>query len=202
MTPDLCRHISCSPVESIEPAEEALRGRSWGEGGGRRSTPAGGGSAQRRAVHLVGLSFISMGVVTKGVMWRYTNTLVTRCWRITIHGITYCLIIKSCTILSKLEAGQTMVVGGDDLLLWGDPCTQGGVAAGALVASAGLIPLWWVPSNAGRSGWEYVWAVEALWLFVGGFSFHFPRGERSQAELLLLFLCLSLQTSFLSNLTG
>lgn len=71
MTPDLCRDISCSPVESVEPAEEALRGRSGGEGG-RRSTPTGGGSAQRRAVHLVGLSFKSRGVVNKSIMWRYT----------------------------------------------------------------------------------------------------------------------------------
>ena len=68
MTPGLCRDISCCPVESVEPAEEALRGRSRREGGGRRSTPAGGGSAQRRAVHLVGLSFKGRGVVTKGIM--------------------------------------------------------------------------------------------------------------------------------------
>lgn len=95
MTSDLCCDISCSPVESIEPAEEALRGRSGGEGGGRRSTPTGGGSVQRRAVHRIGLSFKSMGVVTKGIMWSYTNTLVTRRWRITIHSLTYCLIIKS-----------------------------------------------------------------------------------------------------------
>lgn len=71
MTPDLCCDISCSPVESIEPAEETLRGRSGGEGGGRRSTPTLGGSAQRGAVHLIRLSFKSRGVVTKGIMWRY-----------------------------------------------------------------------------------------------------------------------------------
>lgn len=81
MTPDLCPDIFCSPVESVEPAEEALRGRSGGERGGRRHTRAGGGSAQKGTVHLVGLSFQSRGVVTKGIMWRYTfcrNTLVTR----------------------------------------------------------------------------------------------------------------------------
>ena len=72
MTPDLSCNISGSPVESIEPAEEALRGRSGGEGGRRRSTPTGGGSAQRRAVHLVGLSFKSPGVVPKSIKWRYT----------------------------------------------------------------------------------------------------------------------------------
>lgn len=79
MTPDLCSDISSSPVESIEPAEEALRGRSGGEGGGRRSTPTGGGSAQRRAVHLVWLSFKTMGEATKGIMWRHMYTLPTRC---------------------------------------------------------------------------------------------------------------------------
>lgn len=44
-------------------------------------------------------------------------------------------------------------IGGDDLFLWDDPCTQSGVAAGALVVSAGLIPVWQIPPNAGRSGW-------------------------------------------------
>lgn len=74
MTSDLAPEISVSPVESVEPAVQALRGRSWGEGGRRRrrSTPAGGGSAKRRAVLLVGLSFESVGVVTKGVMSRYS----------------------------------------------------------------------------------------------------------------------------------
>lgn len=72
MTSDLCRDIFCSPMESIEPAEEALRGRSRGERGGRRHTPTGGGSAQRGTVHLVGLRFKSRGVVNKGIMWRYT----------------------------------------------------------------------------------------------------------------------------------
>lgn len=48
----------------------------------------------------------------------------------------------------KLDAGQAVVVGGDYL-----PLTQSGVAAGALAVSAGLSPVLWEPSNAGRSGW-------------------------------------------------
>lgn len=73
MTPDpLCCTISFRPVKSIEPAEKALRGRSRREGGGRGGTPTGGGSAQRRAVHLVGLSFNSTGIVREGLVRRYT----------------------------------------------------------------------------------------------------------------------------------
>lgn len=153
MTPDLWRGLFCRPVHSVKPTEEALRGRSGGEGGVGRSAPAGGGSEKRRAVHLVGLSFKSVGVVTEGIVWRYANPLVTRCWRITIHAVTHCLIIKSGAILSRLEARQAVVIWGSELLLRGDLCTQSGVAAGALVVSAGWIPLRWVPSSAGRSGW-------------------------------------------------
>lgn len=60
-----------------------------------------------------------------------------------------------------------MVVGGEDLLLWGDPCTQSGVAAGTLAVSAGLIPVWWVSSNADWLGWESLCAVVALRLCFG-----------------------------------
>lgn len=87
MAPD----VSCSSVKSIEPAEEALRGRSGGEGGERRSTPTGGGSVQRRTVELVGLSFERTGVLSKGVLW--WSTLVAR--GITIHCVTHRPTIKS-----------------------------------------------------------------------------------------------------------
>lgn len=93
MTFDLCCNVLCSPMESIEPTEEALRGRSWREGGRKGYTPAGGRSAQRRGVHPVGLSIKSMGVV---ILRRYMlrcNSLVTRSWRVTIHDTTYCFII-------------------------------------------------------------------------------------------------------------
>lgn len=71
MALDLCCDISWSPVESVEPAEQALRGRFLRDGeGGRRSTPTGGGSVQRRTVHCVGLSFTSRGIIMKRVMWR------------------------------------------------------------------------------------------------------------------------------------
>lgn len=96
LTFDLCCNILCSPMESIEPTEEALRGRSRRERGRRGYTPAGGRSAQGGRVHPVGLSVKSMGVVTKGILRRYMfwgSTLVTRSWRVTIHDSTYCLVI-------------------------------------------------------------------------------------------------------------
>lgn len=96
MTFDLCCDILCSCMESIEPAEEALGGRSRRERGRRGDTPAGGRSAQRGSVHPVGLSIISMWVVNKGILRRYMfwcNTLVTRSGRVTINDTTYCLII-------------------------------------------------------------------------------------------------------------
>lgn len=102
MTPDLSCDIVC--WQSIEPAEEALRCRSWGEGGGmmkRRST--GGESAQGRAVHLTGLSF--KGTVTAGALRRFT---LTRCWSKNAQGSTHCFIP---------EARQAMVAGGDDVPL-------------------------------------------------------------------------------------
>lgn len=104
MTPDLSCDIFCRQREPIEPAEEALRCGSGGEGGGtmkRRST--GGESAQSRAVHLIGLSF--KGTVTVGALRRYT---LTRCWSKNAQGSTHCLIP---------EARQAMVAGGGDVPL-------------------------------------------------------------------------------------
>lgn len=64
-------NVLCSPVESIEPTEEALRGRSRRERGRRGYAPARGGSAQGGRVHPVGLSVKGEGVVTKGILRRY-----------------------------------------------------------------------------------------------------------------------------------
>lgn len=61
MAPYLSCYMFCR-LKSIKPAEEALRGRSRGEGGG-------GQSVQSRAVHLVGLSF--KGIFIVDVLWRY-----------------------------------------------------------------------------------------------------------------------------------
>lgn len=89
-------NVLCSPMESVEPTEEALRGRSRIERGRRRYAPAGGRSAQGGRVHPVGLSVKRVGVVTKGILRRYIfrwSTLVTRSRRVTIHDSTYCLVI-------------------------------------------------------------------------------------------------------------
>lgn len=141
-------HISCAPVESVEPAEEALRGRSRGQGGDGGSTLTCGGLAHRGALHLPGLSFKCLNVVSV---------------RVAVHSAAYCLVAQSRVVLSTLKARVSEVVRSEDLLLGVDPCAGTGEAAGGLNASARRAPLRWVASRAGRSRWCFVRAVVGIW---------------------------------------